>query len=405
MSGGGLMQLIAYGAQDAYLTGNPQITFFKTMYRRYTNFAIESIQQTFNGSPGFGKKVNTIISRNGDLITDMFLEVKMPKIQKTSNYVYKWAEDVGYALLKVVELEIGGQQIDKHYSDWYKILKETTTPEAKLAGLNEMLGNYEPLLSTDEDKYMYIPLQFFFNRNIGLALPLIALQYHEVKVNIEFENLHRLLAYSTDGGSSYTAGLASGDSLEDGNDIICDLWVDYVFLDTEERRRYAQASHEYLIEQLQHTGPETWNTPTMKVRLNFNHPVKSLYWVMQDETTSGAVGEPFHYKDAMTGKFKLQLNGHDRFSPRPGSYFRLVQPYLRQTRTPHSPVYMYSFGVSPEQHQPSGTCNFSRIDTAMAHFLEKTDLQGVADGKVKIFATNYNVMRISSGMAGLAYAN
>lgn len=401
------MQLIAYGSQDAFLTGSPQITFFKTMYRRYTNFAVESISQTFNGLPNFGRKVNTIISRNGDLITDMFLQVKVPKVETSSgSRRYYFAKDFGHALLRTIELEIGGQLIDKHYGDWLDILKELTVEESKQAGINQMVGKDLGRADEEHDKYLYIPLQFFFCRNVGLALPLIALQYHEVRVTLEFERTEKLFWYEEDnnGWEFGGTGLAPGDSVS-LTDV--ELWVDYVFLDTEERRRYAQASHEYLIEQLQHTGPESWTSSKPNIRLNFNHPVKALYWVMQDEAESDEKGKPLKYEDALKS-LKIQLNGHDRFSPRPGSYFRLVQPMKAQTRVTvdeEKPIYQYSFGLNPEQHQPSGTCNFSRIDTAMMQFLQTADAPAAGKGKIKIFATNYNVLRISSGMGSVAYAS
>lgn len=399
---GGLMQLIAYGSQDAYLTGNPQITFFKTMYKRYTNFAVEPIAQTFNGTANFGRKVNTVISRNGDLITNMWLQVKLPKVVKGNDSAaseYKYCPAFGNALLRSIELQVGGQKIDKHYSDYLEILKQLTVEESKQAGFDAFADSeLDPSSNDVDDKYMYVPLQFFFCRNVGLALPLIALQYHEVRVDIEFEEAHKLFMYKE--GSEWKPGLAGGDSV-DLSEV--ELFVDYIFLDTEERRRYAAASHEYLIEQLQHTGPETWSTASQKIRLNFNHPVKALYFVMQDEADEA--GNPLKSLDKLK-KMKIQLNGQDRFSPRPGSYFRYIQPYQAHTRVPtheERVIYVYSFGLNPEQHQPSGTCNFSRIDTAMLHL--DTDTNNVSSGRIKIFATNYNVVRISSGMLGVAYAN
>lgn len=398
------MQLIAYGSQDAYLTGNPQITFFKTMYKRYTNFAVEPIAQTFNGTANFGRKVNTVISRNGDLISNMWLQVKLPKVNKVGSEAYRYCPAFGNALLRTIELQVGGQKIDKHYSDYLEILKQLTVEESKQAGFDAFAdpasADLDPSTPEVDDKYMYIPLQFFFCRNIGLALPLIALQYHEVRVDIEFEEASKLFMYQNENESTWNAGIKSGDSV-DLTEV--ELFVDYIFLDTEERRRYAAASHEYLVEQLQHTGPETWSNNSQKIRLNFNHPVKALYWVMQDEDEEA--GNPLKSLDKLH-RMKIQLNGQDRFSPRPGSYFRYIQPYQAHTRVPthaERAIYVYSFGLNPEQHQPSGTCNFSRIDTAMMHL--DTDTQGVNSGRIKIFATNYNVVRISSGMLGVAYAN
>jgi hypothetical protein len=299
---------------------------------------------------------------------------------------------------------------------------------------------------------LYIPLQFWFNRNPGLALPLIALQYHEVKVNIEFRN--RDDCYYSDDTS-----LAWGSS-----DFEASLFVDYIYLDTDERRRFAQVSHEYLIEQLQFTGDESTSNANTKIKLNFNHPVKELIWVVQPEKfttsssdiTSYAGKQWFHFSDKWLGYVagagntsagsaenitggtaagglvlaataawqsdvdlgknpvstaKLQLNGHDRFSEREGKYFNLVQPYQCHENVPSTGINVYSFALKPEEHQPSGTCNMSRIDTATLNLSLTTDAlvgagsTGSGAAKIKVFATNYNVLRIMSGMGGLAYSN
>lgn len=380
--GGGLMQLVAYGAQDVYLTGNPQITFFKVVYRRHTNFACESIEQTFNGSVSFGRKVTATISRNGDLITNCWVEANMPE---TTGGAY--VNSVGHALLKSVELEIGGQRIDKHYADWLEIWSELTLPEEKRAGYKHMTAKADTTVLTFTGGKLYVPLVFFFNRNPGLALPLIALQYHEVKINIEFEEKSKLLG--------------SGASITD--ELEASLYVDYVYLDTDERRRFAQVSHEMLIEQLQFTGDESISTGSNKIRLNFNHPVKELLWVVKDPSQAD---DPFSYTDENgvepIRRAKLQLNGHDRFSERDGSYFRLVQPYQHHTRVPSKHVYSYSFALKPEEHQPSGTCNFSRIDNATLN-LDCNTLD--ADAVLKVYAVSYNVLRVMSGMGGLNFSN
>ena len=362
--GGGLMQLVAYGAQDIYLTGNPQITFFKVVYRRHTNFAMESIEQTFNGTVGEGNRVTCTVSRNGDLVHRMYLQA----VCQNGNGAN--APKLGHQLLNEVELEIGGQRVDKHYADWLEVWSQLALSEGVRAGYETMTGNTNTNGTNParNDTY-YVPLQFWFCRNPGLALPLIALQYHEVKVNVTF-------------GTIADTTLSSGS-----------LWVDYIYLDTDERRRFAQVSHEYLIEQLQFTGDET---SVSRARLNFNHPVKELVWV--GYATSPTFGT---YVSTLTDA-KLQLNGHDRFATRLGSYFNLVQPYQHHTRVPSSTgVFVYSFALKPEEHQPSGTCNFSRIDNATLNMT----WSGTAPATLKVFAVNYNVLRVMSGMGGLAYSN
>ena len=409
--GGGLMQLVAYGAQDIYLTGNPQITFFKVVYRRHTNFAVESIEQTFNGTVDFDRRVTATISRNGDLVKGMHLEVVL------GGGVTCYG--VGNAMIKTVELEIGGQLIDRHYGEWMNIWTELSMPEGKRAGYDDMVGNLPTMLNTNANgtnlvshnasgKRYYVPLQFWFCRNPGLALPLIALQYHEVKINLDL-NAASLLTQTT---AETVPTMTS-----------CQLYVDYVYLDTDERRRFAQVSHEYLIEQVQFTGDESVTDASSKnVTLNFNHPVKELVWVAR---SSAANVNLFDFRDThaadTTGlqdtfnTAKLQLNGHDRFTERNADYFRKYQNWEHHSRVPRTVtftddqdcdrgqyIYTYSFALSPEEHQPSGTCNFSRIDNAV---LQLNTVNVTNNGVLKVFAVNYNVLRIMSGMGGLAYSN
>jgi len=498
------MQLVAYGAQDVYLTGNPQITFFKVVYRRHTNFSSECIELTFSGSPGYGKTVTSTISRNGDLITKVYLKVVL-----SSGDEYAVCKNFGFAVIDNVTCEIGGTQVDKQYGDWMYVWNELAGDRHTQAGLDRMIGNTSALttLGKQERTTLYVPLYFWFCRNNGLALPLIALQYHEVKVKVQFSDRDRVVV-GTDGGD-----------IEDAT-----LLVDYIYLDTEERKRFAQASHEYLIEQLQYTGAENLDVGSNKIRLNFNHPCKFLVWgvkteqhmsgkmlawdndaevmrdnfartiallkctssagiVDADETTGEAaaasgngefkaladkvtaivahtnafnsidqvaltsntltskdvgksleevlklhrewlsidsaeqktrygsivdgvdVRNPLTFSKHIDGTgnpitaCKLQLNGHDRFSERDGNYFNYVQPWQHFSNTPADGINVYSFALNPEEHQPSGTCNMSRIDNACL------SLTSEAAGTFSIYAVNYNVLRIMSGMGGLAYSN
>jgi hypothetical protein len=420
--GGGLMQLVAYGAQDIYLTGNPQITFFKVVYRRHTNFAIEAIEQTFNGAVDFGRKVTVTVSRNGDLITKIYLVTDLPEITVAggASDTLEWTRSLGNIMIKEVEVEIGGQRIDRQFGEWLVIWAELTVPSGQQDGYANMIGNTSDQWGTKvlgdvlPATRLFVPLQFWFNRNYGLALPLIALQYHEVKINLELRPLTELLI-QTDGDDkiplTHSASLGT-----------TSLWIDYIYLDTDERRRFAQVSHEYLIEQLQFTGEETITGASNKVRLNFNHPVKEIIWVARladaeaqcqwANFTDGTLPDADMYAGGNPlVRAKLQLNGHDRFRERTAKYFNLVQPYQHHTNIPAAGIYVYSFGIKPEEHQPSGTANLSRIDnatfimdfapklfTGLAPYTEKTL-------KVLIYAVNYNVLRIMSGMGGLAYSN
>jgi hypothetical protein len=370
--GGGLMQLVAYGAQDIYLTGNPQITFFKVVYRRHTNFAVEAIEQTYNGSAAFGRKFTCTIARNGDLLHRIYLVLDVSGDLAQDEFG-------GFQFIDYVEVEIGGQVIDKQYGEWMALwcdLTHTLDQSKMLESMVDKVGTGPATL--------YVPLQFWFCRNPGLALPLIALQYHEVKINVQV-------------ASSVAA--SSGSVLLNG----CTVWCDYVFLDTDERRRFAQVSHEYLIEQVQFSNELSVSATGTQQELRFNHPVKELVWLVKDSSADGFTG----YEDLDT--CLLQLNGQDRFKRRSGDYFTKVQRYEHHSgagRALHggdslSASHIYSFGLKPEEHQPSGTCNFSRIDNAVLNITGS----GLTSHTLKVYAVNYNVLRIMSGMGGLAYSN
>ena len=489
MTSGGLMQLVAYGAQDVYLTANPQVTFFKQLYRRHSNFAMESIEQTFNGVANFGKRVQATISRNGDLITRVYLQVTLPAIDDSilntgsvTGSKFAWIPFLGQYLIDNVYVEIGGQTIDKHYGEWLHIWNELTLPTGKQLAYLNMVNGYggvvvEPADScltcatevnvndalrlacvnpwiqsqgTDcvfgnavvaqandqasltgciPERTLYIPLEFWFNRHVGLALPLIALQYHEVKINVEFNQLQYLCNIKAASTES-TAGILSKVAAQ--GLAACALYVEYIYLDTEERRRFAQVAHEYLIEQLQFTGTESVTSTSNKINLSLNHPVKELIWVVQNPSYVDCLSSrncPWRYSDAQLGNptavAKIQLNGQDRFAEREGDYFNYVQPYQHHTNTPAKGVNIYSFALKPEELQPSGSCNFSRIDNAVLNLTLtpatfKTNIDTLDAGRdasgdlevgvqkvanVNVYAINYNVLRIMSGMGGLAYSN
>ncbi|NBR25641.1 MAG: hypothetical protein EBU08_18045, partial [Micrococcales bacterium] len=547
------MQLVAYGAQDVYLTGNPQITFFKVVYRRHTNFSMECIEQPLD-SARFGGRHTVQVLRNGDLAGRMYLKTTLPALSSG----VAWCRRPGHAILNYIECTVGGSQVDKHWGQWYDLWYELTHTVDQERGYNKMVGDVSELTtvsSSGTSAYtVYVPLQFWFNRNTGLALPLIALQYHEVRFNIEFNALADCVVKNV-GTSVPSVDLSSTSIL-----------VDYIYLDQEERRRMAQVGHEYLIEQVQHNGEESLTGTNQKFKLDFNHPCKELVWavrcgflsstssrflayyngdatatlqaaannlaysmvtvsaaaptgytalsavgvsveavpvntvglinVTQGSTNftfvvtnngtgsySGAnlnvaynivtgvsskvtditvnvtiapgastpsaitasnvtantfasltladvsvpvasivttdnrvqtsdvnISQPFNYGLDLAGNgnpvatAKIQLNGHDRFDQQDGDYFNYVQPYQHHTRTPADGVNVYSFGLHPEQHQPSGTANLSRIDTTQLFltFADALDsvrtppVDVVANSLLWIFAFSYNVFRIMS---------
>jgi hypothetical protein len=449
------MQLVAYGAQDVYLTGQPKVTFFQAVYKRHTNFAMEAILQTVNGTAGNGARVSVTIARNGDLVGDMWLALQPTLTNSgnlTSNNTGTDTNWVAERAVAAVELTIGGQRIDKHYQAWFRLYAEVFLPESEKINYGKMATWGTADTNATNPAKVILPLIFFFNRNPGLFLPLIALQYHEVRLDFDLTNY-----YSAYFGSNGV-----------------DVWANYVYLDTEERRRFAQKGHEYLIEQVQHTGGDTCSAATETspalVRLSFNHPVKELIWAYQNPSTSTAIATTSNYNgmwNFSTGtanvnvtvnqanwisannfvlphvagcphlysngavyataassnafwieegqsqaginevgplySFKLVLNGQDRFAAQGGKYFNQYQPFQYHSGTPYPGVYVYSFALKPEEHQPTGTCNFSRIDNAQVSVnLKSTRNQATLQ---KLFAINYNILRIQSGMGGLAFAN
>ena len=484
--GGGLMQLVAYGAQDVYLTGNPQITFFKVVYRRHTNFSMEAIKQVFDGTTGFGNTVSATISRNGDLVHRMYLEHDA-SFDSDNTENTGLCERYGESLIKECEIEIGGQRIDKHYALWNRVWSDLTESNPSgYFGQNVTLANggtdgpagngtlyqlmtgnglgLQTIVNDNTNELgaggqtvngfdyasggaltvnkIFVPLNFWFCRNPGLSLPLIALQYHEVKVKMTFSTLQDLAREFHASNGTASAFLSSST-----NSSNFDLWIDYIYLDTDERRRFAQVSHEYLIEQLQRSV-ETTTSQTPSFKLNFNHPVKELIWCSRNIGSAGrnqvSSSLPLDPSagpvsvDTMAGNWKLKLNGHDRFSARDTKYFTRTQIWQHHTGYGSLPTYgtgtagalttealtlnigidgiaVYSFALKPEEHQPSGTCNFSRIDNAqlIGSSLqidgEDGELNNVAASvdilELTIFAVNYNVLRIMSGMGGLAYSN
>ena len=432
--GGGLVQLAAYGSQDVYLTTNPQITFFKAVYQRSTNFSMESIIQLIDGNINFGGNITVVIARNGDLLGNMVLQVSMPDPSiyiNGNNYDYfGWMQGIGNYLIKYTSIEIGAQQIDEHYGMWLDIWAELNLSGSQIPGFSQMVGkNYsagewQPYnTAVAPGSRLFIPLQFWFCRNPGLSIPLIALQFHEVKLKITFEKFENLIVAVT--GGVYQEPVLNGTTPTFTN---FQIWNTYYYLDTIERRKFAQNPHEYLIEQVQsQSGNVTTITGENNIRLNLNHPTKELIWVFnrngsfapQNDFSIGSNiipnGTPAQF--APLYNFKLILNGTDRFKERPGEYFRLVQNYDHHTRIPGNYIYTYSFALRPEEHQPSGTCNFSRIDTAQLNFFlrNSSTIPNNLDGAPQqnyselpsytVFAPSYNVLKIMSGMAGLSYSN
>ena len=423
---GGLLQIAAIGAQDMILTGNPQVSFFKNVYKRHTNFSIESKSNVFIGDVKFGDRIECNISKSGDLLRDVFLEIEIPTLKQTQTNGSDTSSYVGYvngvanALVESVELQIGRQTIDKYFSEWSDIHSELHLSESKKKLYNRMIGYYGTTGSLERNaiststknqmKRYYIPLYFWFNRNPGLSIPLIALQYHEVTVIVKLRDISQIV----------TSNIVLGNQVLDTEGNVatinkCLLWSDYVYLDTNERQKFAQSSHEYLIEQIQYTEREISGGPTdVYVDLDFNHPIKSLYWVFIRnellETNSDTGNDIFSYAskemDDTYESCRLLLDGVERFSRRTADYFRTIQPFNHCLRGPNKFLYIYSFAINASEYQPNGSCNFSRIEEPQLNFIfdkQRSVDEGIR--KIKVYAVSYNLLKIMSGMAGLAYSN
>lgn len=574
--GGGLMQLVAYGAQDVYLTGNAQITLFKVVYRRHTNFSAETVEIPIETAKP-GGRVTVPIQRSADLMSKSYHRASTPDLIPSNaafNGKVAWVRRLGHALIKSAEVQIGGSSIDKHFGVWLDIWYELTHSSGHERGYNALIGDVPELTTLVPASQgisggvnVYTPFQFWFCRNYGLSLPLIALQYHDVRINIEYESIGNLVVYTAGDGND-TAPRFNNISFGSSG-----ILIDYIYLDSEERRRFAQVGHEYLIEQLQVNETNLQNnSESQQFTLNFNHPCKELIWahrlgcfngangstflaysntdnwedalqsaaeslargmiqIDSDETPSGAntttisganssdvifsstcavsgatlrfvvvtapssgapsvsvitnalmcgsvnlcsklgtVSYDLHYSGTsvssvdvsvsghsltlddlsipiesmgdnrvVAGKINdvaivqlnnyglrldgkgncvteglLTLNGHDRFDKQTGQYFNYLQPNDHHSRTPADGINVYSFGLHPEQHQPTGTCNMSRIDNARLVYKVRDVLASSRSASgfdiytgtiVYIYVVNYNILRMMAGMAGVAYTN
>jgi hypothetical protein len=501
--GGGLLQLVAQGKQDVFLTGNPTITWFKFVYRRHTNFAIESQQMYFDGSPNFGQKLTCLVPRNGDLLGPIFLKVTLPQLYLSNTYIpgsttqlqpVGYVNSPGHTLIQEISIQVGEQEIDKQTGQWMEIWTSLSTDASKQAGFRQMIAqqpgyplldyqnncldlsgsnptlpNYifsrqagnlnvdisgvrvsgsqvspNPAAGPYPQAYdepimgpvtLYIPLQFWFNKNPGLYLPLLAMQYHPVRINITLAPLQNMFytkkLYTTEAPGS-TASCNAGLSVQPAQ-LGVELWGDYVYLDVPERRRFVSSTLEYLIEQVQYTPPLAIpaNSRNATLSINFNHPIKEFIWVLQRNvmvnrheyfnwSSLGAyeiqmahvngLSSPPARTDLMVDA-KFQLDGQDRFDARDPVFFRLVQPYQRHTSVPSDRyIYVYSFALRPEDMQPSGSLNASRINNLVLQLglaSQSTNYCTSAlfgDMTAYVYATNYNVFRVIDGYAGLLFS-
>ncbi len=511
---GGIIQLVAYGNQDIFLTSDPQITFFKVVYRRHTNFSIEVIPRTFINNPQFGTKVSCILSRDGDLVRKVYVVLELPKIGPFLDTTqeldpitkFAWVRKIGFAMINTIQIEIGDELIDEQYGDWLNVWYELTVPYNQ--NIDKLIGNVDKLTkySNGKDPYLlFIPLQFWFNRITGLALPIVSLQYNHIRFNLQlndfskcynlapthcininndlvnfkqyeyisqtingitsyaqyihYDILEKKLYYTrvspqpfvsaantsnsttctsmvtTAQNSQYTiTGLTSNfitvpangatervysNPLINFNNIIIPssfLLIEYIFLDDEERIRFAQARHEYLVEQLFATVPETINGLQKSYKVGFTQPCKELIWVAQ-LTTNIANNDTFNYTSNVIRNFdgslmngpivlkeSILFNGLERITFRDSAYFTQLQPYQYHRNNAKEGIHVYSFGTHPTKHQPSGAANFSRIDNVSLRINVIPTITTINTAKLRIYGVMNNILRIANGVSGLVFA-
>jgi len=433
---GGLLQLVATGRQDVYLSGNPQTTFFKQVYRRHTNFSMETQRIPFDTGVDFNKLITVTIPRNGDLLSQLFLEIELPQITPAgpvkpgmtpptlapTDYAtivpaVSWVNGVGFAMIDYISVWIGQQEIDRQYGEFLYLWTRLTTPGSKKDGVNFMTGTQEVYNNTTQEGplRLFVPLYFWFCKNPGLALPLLALQATPIKLYIKLKNGADMV-YSNVLEQAVLSEQCPPATLMTSPPVITEmtLWGDYIYLDTEERRRFVSSKHEYLIDQVQQqkrfSVPK--NAKSTTVPLTFNHPMKEMIWVFNQDRMLDA-HEYFNYGSRMLTEYGIpnsdlissalfQFDGYDRFEEQSAQYFRLMQPYQRHTAIPNDFIYVYSFSLAPEASQPQGSCNGSRLDSIVLQAQMNPSVTSRPAG-VTVYATNYNVLRIVAGIGGVLF--
>jgi hypothetical protein len=399
MGKGGSLQLAAKGIQDSYLTKNPTLNHFKSVYKQHVPFATEQQSLFFAGDINFGKRITCTIPRTGDLLSNIYLNVKLPSLVKTSGTFAGWTNSIGNALIDYAEIEIGGRIVDKQYGIFMEIMDELIDTKIE----NILLGKYDTNLvlgdtAISQTEY-FAPLRFWFHDDLSKAIPLISLQNHEIKIHIKLRPFDELIHY--DGATP-----PSPVSISEGK-----ISAKYIFLDDSERKKYIDAKHMFLVKQLQLNPVISikQGAKHFKSRLEFNHPTTELLWVFT-EKDSELNNDWFNFSkrvpngDLVTSlmkRCKLNIDGADIFDQNE-LFFRSVQHEIYHTNISNKHIYAYSFSNNPENNQPSGSLNFSKISDANMYF---DFIDSVPDIKLYVFAVNYNWLIIDKGMAGIAFSS
>jgi|TARA_Y100000389_G_scaffold105527_1_gene102419 hypothetical protein len=447
---GGLIQLVAYGSQNVYLNGNPSVSFFKKVYKTHTNFSAESMKVVFNKNEiNYNQSTILIakIARNADLVQEVYFSFKIPDIKKKNNNAnerenFQFVKYLGEVMIENYKIYIGGTLMDTQYGEWLHIWNELSIESSKKYGYDKLIGNIPELYMPDiynnlnmneiqiDSRRLYVPLKFWFNKNPGLALPLIALQYHEIEIHIEIRPLKELIKINNVAPLNKDVVMKYFNDTDKLN-IEPYLEVNYVFLDTVERNYIAVNSHDYLIEQVVRISFDSVQENAVNT-LVLQNPVKEIIWVLNRNDVN-TTNEWFDYTDNQTIQSVYEdesgcrcsverqkekeilksatflFNGIERIEEKDGSYFNLIQPYQHHSVVPSPGIYVYSFSLLPEQFQPSGACNMSRINnielrTSIISPQEPPTGETTYKYDMRVYIVNYNFLRVQGGLGGLAFS-
>ena len=485
----GQIQLVAYGENDIYLTSKPEITFFHASYQRHSNFSRESMPQLFNLKPNFGNRVTSILSKNGDMIGDIYLNIELPAIPTSFNGVdiyVAWTRKIGLSIIKTIEFEIGGRIIDRQYGDWMNIWFELTDMRKIVKMIGDTPDMYEFTLGKPSKK-IYVPLLFSFCREF-LPLPIVSMYHSDIKIHVEFNSLNECLLYGptnsilidknivnynfgeyvyqqqgnnivymkyisfdpitqllsyikinnstslikTDNtnGNLYgndtkyqvtilgteTTYISKSTTLSFINNLTIKnalLYVEYYFLSDDEKLKFSRATLNILYEYLQSDTEKILYNSGNLINLGFIHPTKELFFRTQSEVLLlGGLHDKFNYTDSIlpSGKSFIQqgqliLNGKDRITLRPSNYFELLEVFRGHKRTPSPGVMVFSFAFAPEKYQPSGSCNFSRIDNIALQLILSRTVSYDNPARLRVYGLSYNVLRIENGRTRVVFDN
>ena len=490
----GLLLLVSVGKENIYLSTQPEITYFKIAYKRYTNFSTETVAQYFMNSPDFGRHVTVNISKNADLLNRIYIYINLPDIIRSNSVMlpsnvktFAWVKKIGLALIKYVDLEIGGILIERNFNDWLNIWYELTTPIGKYDAYNKMIGNVDILTSFTNGKQSYaltIPLNFWFCQDSGLALPLVAMIHNDIKLQIEFndfenvfresptnyiniiepfclfkkgelikQNVNGILAigefvyydivnqylYYNKLIGDFLVPTISNDpkyvitgsttlfvtNLVASSLVIIDqpyfrfnipsilesyLLVNYIYLDNEERLAFLNKSHEYLIPIVTNISKVTHSYSNSSFKIPFTNPNKIIFWMAQLNSNIN-INDIFNYTlypisdnyDNIIEQNTILINSTPRMESTDVEFYTNLQIYLNNFVSSSPGINMFSFSLNPNDYQPSGSLNFSKIDDAYIQIKVNKNINYNSSIVTGCYGLQNNIFKVSNGLGGLGY--